>query len=253
MHTLNETTEETKIEMRGSAESGAVDGGMHVGNVGADGEMNGYGNAVLVRGYENAVVSVFDFDDAAREELPGGFAIANSNALSKLGNVIDVLAGFCGHAELAFAESRFNVFGSVSGEGDFEIVEERSAVHGDSGDETAFHQIDQDRAEADFDDVATDTPDNGVLLLARAMDSVEKILKILGGEKIRERIEKFCEREVHGGRLREAADADLALAGSKRIRVDRTEGEGMNRIDTHGLESTLWRSQPVRKEKLRGE
>ena len=70
--------------------------------------------------------------------------------------------GFAGHAELAGAEAGFDVFGGVAGECDFEIVDERGAVHGDAGDEAAVHQIDEDRAEADLDDVAADAPEDGM-------------------------------------------------------------------------------------------
>src|ERR1700688_41735 len=127
---------------------------MHVGDVRADGEMDGDGDAVFVGGYEDAGICVFDWDDAAREELAGGFAVADANAVRELGDFVDVLVGFRGHAELTCAEAGFNVFGGVAGDGDFEIVDEGGAVHGDAGDEAAFHQVDEDGAKADFNDVA---------------------------------------------------------------------------------------------------
>src|SRR5712692_7393701 len=137
--------------MRGGAESGAIGGAVHVRNVRADGEMNRNGNAVLVGGNEDAGIRVLDFNGAAREKLPGGFAVADADAMRKFGEFVDVLAGFGGHAELAFAEASFDVFGGVAGERDFEIMNKRGAVHGDSRDEAAVHQIDQDGAEADLD------------------------------------------------------------------------------------------------------
>ena len=112
---------------------------MHVGYVRADGQMNGNRDAVLVRGHENAGIRMLNFDDAAGEELPRGFAVADSNAVRKFGEFVDVLAGFGGHAELTFADAGFDVFGSISRKSDFEIVDERGTIHGHSGDEAAFH------------------------------------------------------------------------------------------------------------------
>src|SRR5260370_26271005 len=168
--------------IRGGRESGAVGGTVHVRDIRGDAEMNGLGNGVVVGSNEDGAMRVVDIDDAAREKLAGSFAVADANALGKFGELVDVLAGFGGHAELAFADAGFDVFGSVAGEGDFEIVDERGAVHGDSGDEAAFHQIDQHGAKADFDDMASDTPEDGFALFARDVNRAEKLAESFGGE-----------------------------------------------------------------------
>src|SRR5260370_28774854 len=49
VHLLDAGAEEAEIMMRSEAESGAVGGAMHVGNVGADGGLNGNRTAELVR------------------------------------------------------------------------------------------------------------------------------------------------------------------------------------------------------------
>src|SRR5260370_14691420 len=184
MHLLDERAEEAEIKMRGGAESGAVGGGVHVGNVRADGDVDGHRNTVVVSGNEDAGIRMLDWNDAAREELAGGFAVADSSAIRKFGNFVDVLAGFLSHAELAFAEAGFDVFGSAARKRHFEIVNERGAVHGDTGDEAAFHQIDQDGAKSDFDDVAADAPENRFALPARGMDRAEEVAEIFSGENI---------------------------------------------------------------------
>ena len=53
MHLFHESAEETEIEKRGGAEAEAVSGRMHVGNVSADGKMNGDGDAVFISSYKN--------------------------------------------------------------------------------------------------------------------------------------------------------------------------------------------------------
>src|SRR5713226_4979409 len=69
MHLLHQRAEQTEIVVRGIAEGRTISGGMHVRNVCADGEMDGHRNAVFVRGYEDAEIAVFDFDDPTRKVL----------------------------------------------------------------------------------------------------------------------------------------------------------------------------------------
>jgi hypothetical protein len=147
--------------------------------------------------------------------------------------LVDVLAGFAGHAELAGAEAGFYVFGSVAREGDFEVVDERGAVHGDAGDEAALHEIDEDRTEADFDDVATDAPKDGGALAARTMNRGEQMTEVVGCEKLWERIKKLRDGRIGGGRLGEVADAYFAFAGRERIGMYGTERERLRGIDAH--------------------
>src|SRR5437867_1701239 len=233
MHLLDERAEKAEVQMRGRAESSAVSGAMHVGNVGSDGDVDGHRNTVVVGRDEDAGIRMLDRNDAAREELAGGFAVADSSAIRKFGNFVDVLARFLSHAELAFAEAGFDVFGSVAGKRDFEIVNEGGAIHGNPRNEAAFHQIDQDGAEADFDDVAADAPENRFALPARGMDRAEEMAEIFSSENIGKRIEKFAERTVGCGWLCEVADADLALSRGERVGMNRAESKGTNRVDAH--------------------
>src|SRR5229473_5869354 len=196
MHLLHQAAEEAEVEMGGGAEGGAVGRAVHVRDVGADGEMNGDGDAEFVGSHEDAGPCEGDIDDSVVEELAGGFAIAEAGAHSDFCYLIQILAGFRGHAEGAGPESGFDLFGSVADEGDFKIVDERGAVHGEGGDETAAHKVDEDRAEADFDDVAADAPENGFALLAGLVDGGEEIAEVSSGEEVGEGCEEFGERGV---------------------------------------------------------
>src|SRR5947207_12370166 len=140
---------------------------MHVRDVGADGQVNRHGDAALVRGDEDAGIGVFYFDNTAGEKLPGGFAITDSDAVRKLSDFIEMFSGFFGHAELAFAKAGLDVFGSVARERDFEIVDERSAVHGYSVNESAFHHINPNRGEAGSEGVPADPPGESFTLCVR--------------------------------------------------------------------------------------
>src|SRR6266436_5770316 len=178
MHLLHKRAEQTKVAMSGIAKRCAVGCWMHVRDVRADGQMNRHGNAVFVRRREDAAIRVLRFDDAARKKLPGGFAVADANAVRELGDFVEIFSGFFGHAELAFAEAGCHVFGRVSGERDFEVVDQRRTVHGDSADEAALHQVDQHGTKADFDDVSPNSPENCFALFARNVHRAEKLAEI---------------------------------------------------------------------------
>ncbi|MCU1241026.1 MAG: hypothetical protein JWO71_1752 [Candidatus Acidoferrum typicum] len=233
MHLLHQGTEETEIEVRGGAESGAVSGAVHVRNVRADGEVHGDGNAKFVGGGQDAGVRVGDVDYGVVEELAGGFTVAEAGAHGNFCNLVEILTRFRGHAECAGTETGFDVFGSVAGEGDFEIVDERGAVHSERGDEAAAHEIDEQRAKADFDYVAADAPENGFALLAGLMNRGEEIAEVGGGEEVGEGSEKFVQRGIGGGWLGKIAHADFALAGGKRIGLEVGEGNGAGGVDAH--------------------
>src|SRR6266436_7483773 len=98
MHLLHKRAEQSKVVMSGIAKRCAVGGGMHVRDVRADGEMNCHGNAVFVRGDQYAGIGMFNFDDAAGEKLSAGFAVTNANAMRELGDFVEILPCFFGHA-----------------------------------------------------------------------------------------------------------------------------------------------------------
>src|SRR5216684_1530327 len=150
-------------------------------------------------------------DHSAVEELPGRFAISKPRTHGQLGDLIQVLAGFRRHAELPGAQSRFHILRSVAYQGDFKIVDERGSIHGDARNEAPPHQIDEQRAESDFDDVAADAPENGLALLTRPMDGREQSAQIGSSENVGKRVEEFQERKMRSRWLRKIVHADFAL------------------------------------------
>src|SRR5208283_690775 len=103
--------------------------------------MNGDGNPALVGFDQNAGLWVLGRKDAAGQVLTGSLAIADADAVGQLGDFVDVLAGFFGHAEVTFTEGGFNVLRSISCQGDFEIMDHGGAVHGDAGNKSAAHEV----------------------------------------------------------------------------------------------------------------
>src|ERR1700730_8188705 len=199
--------------------------------------MYGDRDAKLVGGGEDAGICVGDIDYSVVEKLAGGFAVSQAGAHGDFCDLVEVFAGFRGHAEGSGTQTGFNVFGGVADESDFEIVDERGAVHGNGGDEAAAHELDEQGAEADFDYVATDAPENSFALLAGLVDGSEEAAEVGGGEEVGKRVEEFGERGIGGGRLGEIADADFALAGREGIGTQISQSYGASGVDTHGARS----------------
>lgn len=193
--------------------------------------MNRDGDLRVIRGGENAVAEVLRVDIFPREKLSGGFAEADISAFREGGHFVERTAGFLGHAEFAFAENGFDVFGRAADHGDFKIVDERGAVHGDSGDEAAAKKIDQQRAEADFDDVSADAPENRAGLRTRVEDGAGDKAKVFGGENARQGVEKFGEGCALAMRLGELADVDFAGARGERIGVKAVKVERLSFVE----------------------
>src|ERR1700760_1164464 len=153
--------------MRSSAQSGRVDSRMHVRDIRTDRNVNGHGNSQLVGLDQHAGLRKFGREDAAGEILAGSFAVADANAMSQPRDLIDTSARFLSHSELAFAKRGIDVFGGIPHHGNFEIVDERGPIHGDTRDESFAHQINEQWSESNFNYVATKSPKNGLFLVAR--------------------------------------------------------------------------------------
>src|SRR5713226_6504221 len=123
-------------------------------------------------------------DHTAVEELPGRFAIAKARAHGQLGDLIQIFASLRRHAKGPRAQPALDVLRSVAHQGDFKIVDERGSIHGDARNEALPHQIDEQRAESDFDDVPAYAPQNGLALLARLVNGSEETAEVSGGEEI---------------------------------------------------------------------
>src|SRR5215470_6146300 len=190
MHFFHKRAEEAEIKMCGGAKRRPVSSRMHVRDVRANSEMDSDGNLVLIGGDENAGGGMLRIEVAACEKFSGGFPVAYASVSSGGGNLIEKHAGFAGHAESAGVEAGFDIFGSVAAKGDFEIVNEGGAVHGDAGNETAAHEIIQHGTEAGFYDVAADAPKDGFAGASRGVDGREEIAKIVDSEDLRERVQE---------------------------------------------------------------
>src|ERR1700684_344583 len=96
----------------------------------------------------------------AAEELTRCFAEPDLAALRAKGSFVEEKAGFLGHSEFAIAKNSFHIFGRAAHERDFKVVDESGTVHRDTAYKAAIHEVNQERAQADLDDVASYAPEN---------------------------------------------------------------------------------------------
>src|ERR1700739_2913681 len=94
MHSFYQAAEQAKIVVRGGSQRCAIRRGMHVRNVRADGEVNGYRQAKLVCIEYNACMCVLRQQPAAGEELARRFSIPNTRKRGSTGNLVQEQSGF---------------------------------------------------------------------------------------------------------------------------------------------------------------
>src|SRR5271169_3390515 len=153
--------------------------------------------------------------------------------MSELGDFVDAPTGFLGHAELAFAECGFHIFGSAAVQRNFEIVDECGTVHGDAGNVAFVDQVNQDGRETHLDNMATDAPEDGPAALARPVNRTSEIVQILSRQNFRQRIEEFCEGSAAGCGKREIMRGDFALTRGEGISPNTAKRYRLDGINAH--------------------
>ena len=122
----------------------------------------------------------------------------------------------------------------MSGEGDFEIVNGGGAVQGEAGGVAAAHQIEQDRREAALDDVAAHAPEDGALVPARAGQRIDDGAKAVGGEEVRQGIEKSGDAGAGLVGCGEIGDLDFAAAFREADGLEVGEVQRLLGVAAHG-------------------
>jgi hypothetical protein len=250
-----ERGEEAEVAVAGGTESGAVGAGVDVEDVGAEGEVDGEGNAVAAglgekgdlgkRGGDGVVVcGLLGPGPSSRfaglrikrlggtaKKPSGSLTQTDLFALSKFGEFVQQRAGFFGEAEAAAGKLGFDVFRGAAGQGDFKVVDESGAGGGDAADEAAAHEVDEHGSEASLDDVAAEAPEDGFLFAAGGEESFDEAVKVVGGEKGGERLEKVFELGAAFKGFGEVARGDLGGALGERLSFEAGELERVELVD----------------------
>src|SRR5579871_5937174 len=157
---------------------------MLVNDICANRFMNRDRNVQPISGSQHAVFSKARFA-RVYEVLAHGLAKTQSALISGPDGFMDVSAGLFRYANLALTESGRNVFRGGSRQRDFEIVNQRGAVHGKSRDVTALHEIDQDRAQTHFDHVPAQSPDDRLASFPRPLQRFNHPAETLASQNSR--------------------------------------------------------------------
>ena len=72
-------------------------------------------------------------------------------------------------------------------------MDQGGAIHGDPGNESAAHEVNENRAEANLDDVAAETPEDGPFLFTRAMNGSKQFAQILRSQNSWQGVEELRE------------------------------------------------------------
>ena len=77
----------------------------------------------------------------AQDALSKCLANAITAAHAFVDDVVHAFTGFLGHAKGTVFEAALDVFARVAEEGEFEVVDSSSAIHGNTGDDLTLNQI----------------------------------------------------------------------------------------------------------------
>ena len=151
----------------GSGTEGArVDGRMVVNDVRTDGLVNSNRNSLPVGAREQAEFAKLRAA-VPHQKAADCFADAQSFFVALRNRLVDVLPSLLGHAKLTPTEHCGHVLRSRAHQGNLKIVNQRRTVHGYGGKKSSLHQVAEHQTQPALDDVASQSPDDGLALLAR--------------------------------------------------------------------------------------
>jgi hypothetical protein len=223
VQTPDQLREQTEVRVGRRAERRAVHARVEVRDVRADGDVRGEGHTRLVRRAEQRQLRVLRVrrDERASQRFAHAYVVARR--LSR--RAVQKFPRLVGRAERARAERRVNVLGRRADERNLCVVHEHRAVGRDTRDESAPHQIYDERRESDLDDVPADAPDDGLAQLSRPTHARSDFTQRPHGENVWQRRKKLFKRRALAERPREIFGRDLARPRRQRVRVHAFEPE----------------------------
>ena len=183
--------QKVKIPQAGRPDRRPVRTGMHVNDIGSDPDVNG-GRKVEPRGRREdrqpparQAVAQYGIADGTAQPGLAGCAIADG--------AVEKQTRLAGHAEAAVLEAGRHILGRGALIGELEVVNDPGAVHGDRGHDAAFHEIDQDGAQPDLDDMGAEADDDLAPVAMAAGHQTRRGAKIGGRQDVRQAVDEGLE------------------------------------------------------------
>ena len=163
-------------------------------------------------------------------------ALAHADAL--VGCVADgrvhLAPRFFRGAEAPVRQHGLHVLAGLAGQSDFKVVDRGRAVHGEGGGVAAVQQVDQNRRETAFDDVAADTPEDAAALDAGLAERGDDGPQGIRGEQLGQTVQPAREGQRFLWRQTHVLHPHLAAAGFEGHGRKGREIERMLLVAAHG-------------------
>lgn len=207
-----------KITKGPLADRRAVGARMEMNDVRAQGDMDGDGNPEpMARGKK---AEIFVGESRAGDHPSDRRAEAEAVLHAVDDRPVEKFSRFPGGPEAAGHDLPGHIFRSPAGESDFEIVDDSGPVEGQPLDKSSFHEVNENRLKADFDDMGPAGEKDGAPMVSRPGGQGQEFTKIPAGEETRERIKEFGDRRGTGERFREPGRGDFAFPSPEGIRFE---------------------------------
>ena len=206
-HRGDDAAQAAEIDERGFAEGGAGDVRVHVDDVGAEGDVDGAGDAGAIGGEDQArfvVRAIHVVEMPAQRPAEAELVLR-----AVVGGDGEGVGGLAGHAEFPLRQLRRDVLAGLAGEGQLEVVDRRGAVHGDRLDDAALDPVDQIRSAAGLDDVAAQRDGDGSAFAMSPAQVIGHPANVVGGELLRQAQEPIFRAGAGVHRLAEIVVKDL--------------------------------------------
>jgi len=99
-----------------------------------------------------------------------------------------------GHAKGSVSKACGNILRRLTDHGKLRIMDNTGPVHGNTGNDTAFHQVDNDGIEPNFDHMGSHAEQDGAVIHISGADGGYYLLEVAACQNIRHIIQKRPER-----------------------------------------------------------
>src|SRR5262245_7157966 len=209
--------EKAEVAQAALADGRACGVGMHVDDVGADGDVHGGGQAGARSRGEDAGGAMRQAGSLDRISHGTAEPLACRDAFTR--GPVQELAGLARHAEEAAVEARTDVLRRAATPRHLEVVHQAGAVHRDRSQSAALDEVDDERTEPHLDGVRSHPEHDGAARADRARYAPSGVTQVARRQDVGEAGEERAHAGARAHRLAERRHGHLARAAAERNRA----------------------------------